>query len=81
MEVLLNSEQSEGAGARTVKLDHRRHGNLEQTSGGASQSLILGSAQNSSKRPQRAAVRIFRSLLFHPGGRSRGSFGTFRFLD
>ena len=66
MEVLLNSEQSVGASARTVELDHRRHRELEQTSGGASQCRICGAAEEGSKCPQRASVRVFGSLVFHP---------------
>ncbi len=66
MEIFLNSEQGIGAGARTAELHNCGKGELEQTSGGAPQPLILDRPKTVPSRPQRAPVAVFGALSFVP---------------
>src|ERR1019366_4126106 len=66
IEVLLNSKQGIGRGTGTVDFDGCGKRKLKKAPSSTSQCLIIGSTENRTEAPQRAAMAVFRANCFVP---------------
>src|SRR5438445_13705962 len=62
----MNSEQREGPRARKRQIGQRRQSCLENSTRGAAQPGINGSADHGAESPNSSAVAVLRTYLFQP---------------